>query len=250
MSKRVLFSVVLLLATALVIPSCKKSEPLDQTSPSGAKETTTAPEKQTVAAQDGKVVLELKLPTAIFEGTPPDLRSENLEQSHSGARPPFMVPEGTTNVALNKPVTGSDDEPIIGELEQATDGDKEGSDGSYVELGPMKQYVQIDLEKEYNIYAILVWHYHKQARVYHDVVVQLADDPDFITNVRTVFNSDHDNSSGLGIGKDKEWIETFEGKLIDAGGAKARYVRLYSKGNTSNDLNHYVEVEVYGIAAP
>jgi hypothetical protein len=25
-------------------------------------------------------------------------------------------------------------------------------------------------------------------------------------------------------------------------------VRLYSNGNTTNDLNHYVEVEVYGLA--
>jgi hypothetical protein len=38
-------------------------------------------------------------------------------------------------------------EPIIGEVEQVTDGDKEGRDGSYVEFGPGKQYVQIDLEK-------------------------------------------------------------------------------------------------------
>ena len=30
---------------------------------------------------------------------------------------------------------------------------------------------------------------------------------------------------------------------------KARYVRLYSKGNTSNDMNHYVEVEVLGLPA-
>ena len=27
---------------------------------------------------------------------------------------------------------------------------------------------------------------------------------------------------------------------------QARYVRLYSNGNTANDLNHYVEVEVFG----
>jgi len=27
---------------------------------------------------------------------------------------------------------------------------------------------------------------------------------------------------------------------------KARYVRLYSNGNTSNDLNHYTEVEIKG----
>ena len=62
-----------------------------------------------------------------------------------------------------------------------------------------------------------------------------------------MFNNDHDNSSGLGIGKNKEYIETNEGRLIDPRGVKARYIRLYSKGNTSNDINHYVEVEVYGI---
>ena len=39
-----------------------------------------------------------------------------------------------------------------------------------------------------------------------------------------------------------------EGKLFDPKGAKGRYVRLYSNGNTTNDLNHYVEVEVYGLA--
>ena len=35
-------------------------------------------------------------------------------------------------------------------------------------------------------------------------------------------------------------------KLIDAKGFQGRYVRCYSKGNTNNDLNHYIEVEVYG----
>ena len=43
-----------------------------------------------------------------------------------------------------------------------------------------------------------------------------------------------------------EWIETNEGRLIDAKGVKGRYVRLYSNGNTSNDMNHYIEIEVYG----
>ena len=85
-----------------------------------------------------------------------------------------------------------------------------------------------------------------EARVYHDVVVQVADDPDFIKDVQTVFNNDFDNSSGLGIGKDREYIEDSIGKLIDAKGVKGRYVRLYSKGNTSNDQNHYIEVEVFG----
>ena len=35
--------------------------------------------------------------------------------------------------------------------------------------------------------------------------------------------------------------------MFDPKGAKGRYVRLYSNGNTTNDLNHYVEVEVYGL---
>jgi hypothetical protein len=37
--------------------------------------------------------------------------------------------------------------------------------------------------------------------------------------------------------------------LIDAKGVKGRYVRLYSKGNTTNKLNHYIEVEVFGKSA-
>ena len=127
-----------------------------------------------------------------------------------------------------------------------TDGDKQAADGSFVELGPFLQHVTIDLGAQYDIYAILLWHYHKQARVYSDVVVQIADDPDFITNVRTLFNNDLDNSAGLGIGNDMHYVETAEGKLIDAKGHQARFVRLYSKGNSSNELNHYIEVEVFG----
>jgi len=42
------------------------------------------------------------------------------------------------------------------------------------------------------------------------------------------------------------YIETYQGKLIDGKGVKGRYVRLYSNGNTANKLNHYIEVEVWG----
>ena len=38
-------------------------------------------------------------------------------------------------------------------------------------------------------------------------------------------------------------------RVIDAKGTKARYVRLWSNGNTSNDMNHYCEVQVYGTPA-
>ncbi|MBN2593279.1 MAG: hypothetical protein JXA81_07210 [Sedimentisphaerales bacterium] len=208
-----------------------------------------APEEPAAPANiTGFVPIDIKLPKPMFVGTPQDTKVPNLEKPLGKARPPFLAPEGTTNVALGKPIASSDEEPIIGEIEMITDGDKEAADGSYVELGPFVQYVTIDLEAMYDIYAIVVWHYHKQARVYFDTVVQVADDADFITNVKTVFNNDIDNSAGLGVGKDMHYTETNEGKLIDvlSQGIKARYVRLYSNGNTSNDLNHYIEVEVYG----
>ena len=52
--------------------------------------------------------------------------------------------------------------------------------GSWGELAPGKQCLQIDQEKEFNICAVLVWHYHQQARVYFDVVVQVFDDPNIV----------------------------------------------------------------------
>jgi hypothetical protein len=198
------------------------------------------------------VPLEIKLPRPLFQGTPKNIKpAPTLEKFVDKPRDPFYVPEGLTNVALNKKVTSSDTAPVIGELSMVTDGDKEGADGSFVELGPGTQWVQIDLGKKCDVYALLIWHYHAEGRVYHDVVIQVADDADFIENVKTVFNNDFDNSSGLGLGKQLEYIESYRGKLIDARTAKGkpvqgRYVRLYSKGNTSNDMNHYVEVEVFG----
>jgi hypothetical protein len=192
------------------------------------------------------VPLKTELPKPLFVGTPVPIKVPNLEPPQKGKRPDFMVPAGTTNIALGKKVTSSDSEPVIGTLDLVTDGDKEGDEGSWVELAPGKQWVQIDLEKDSNIYAVLVWHYHSQARVYFDVVVQVSDDPTFAKGVTTIFNADANNELGLGAGKDRSYIETYEGKLIDAGGVKGRYVRLYSKGNTTNKLNHYIEVEVFG----
>jgi hypothetical protein len=199
-------------------------------------------------AQDsGLSPLPIMLPKPMFEGTPENVKIANLEKPR-GNRPrePFLAPAGVTNVALHKPVTSTDKEPVVGDLEMITNGDKSGSDGSYVELGPALQSVTIDLQARNEIFAILVWHYHKQARVYFDVIVQVADDPDFIVNVQTAFNNDNDNTAGLGAGKDLNYFDTYEGKLIDAKGVQGRYVRLYSNGNNVNDLNHYVEVEVWG----
>ena len=163
------------------------------------------------AALAGDLVpLKTELPKPLFVGTPVPINVPKLEPPIKGKRPDFMVPAGTTNLALKKPVTSSTAEPINGTLDLVTDGDKAGDEGSYVELKPGKQWVQIDLGQEANIYALFVWHFHSQERVYFDVVAQVSDDPAF-------------------------------GK-----GVKGRYVRLYSKGNTTDKLNHYIEIEVWG----
>jgi len=197
-----------------------------------------------------KEELKLKLPKPMFVGTPTNIRSANLEVITGKSRGPFYVPKGTVLLSAKKKVTSSDMQPVIGELDMVTDGEKAGGDGYFIELGPGPQWVQIDLGASHPLYAILAWHYHSQARVYRDVIVQVSDDPAFKTGVTTVFNSDHDNTSKLGPGKEKEYIEVAEGRLFDPKGAKGRYVRLYSNGNTTNDLNHYVEVEIYGQPTP
>lgn len=241
--------VLLFLVSGLCVCSCKKSSPLapSEGSQEQASVSTKGDKVRAAAGAPELVPIDIKLPRPIFVGTPENIEGVvNLAKPLGKPRPSFLAPVGTKNVAFKKPVSSSDEEPIIGEIEMLTDGDKEATDGSYVELGPFVQNVTIDLTAAYDIYAILIWHYHKQARVYFDVVVQVADDPDFITNVRTIFNNDHDDSAGLGIGKDMHYVETAEGKLIDARGAVARYVRLYSSGNSANDLNHYIECEVFG----
>jgi hypothetical protein len=181
----------------------------------------------------------------MFEGTPQNVRVPNLQKPLGRPRDPFLAPAGVTNVAKGKKVTSSDELPVIGEIEQVNDGDKKGADGSYVELGPGVHHVTVDLGAPHEVFAVLFWHFHKTPRVYLDVVAQVADDAAFKTNVRTLFNNDHDNTSKLGPGKDMNYVETSEGKLVDAKGSRARYVRLYSNGNSANELNHYVEVEVF-----
>lgn len=209
--------------------------------PVGAKPTTKT------AEDAAKMVLKLKFPKPMFVGTPKDIKSANLEKKPMVTPKAISVPVGTVNLATKKDVTASDEEPIIGEIKLVNDADKEGSDGSYVEFGPGPQYVQIDLGKKADIYAIMMWHYHAQARVYHDVVIRIAEDEDFITGVKTIYNNDHDNSAGLGVGKDKEYIETSAGRLVKPKTpVQGQFIRFYSNGNTTNELNHYIEVEVFG----
>jgi hypothetical protein len=199
------------------------------------------------AQSQDKVPLKIDLPKPCFTGTPKDIRSPNLESdSVAKNRAPIQVSTGTKLLSAGCKVTSSDPEPIIGELAFVTDGEKEHDAATYVELGPNTQWIQIDLGKEKELYAACIWHYHGESRVYRDVVCQVSNDPDFIEGIQTLFNNDHDNSSKLGAGTDKEYKEDHKGRPFPINGVKGRYIRFYSRGNTSNEMNHYTEVEVYG----
>ena len=210
-------------------------------------------------AAAGLVPLAISLPKPMFKCTPYPIHARgipNLEDRSKRRRPrgPFLVPPGTTNIALGKPITSSDLVPIIGELEQIVDGQKQGTDGYFVELWSkcsrngelLPAWVQIDLQCDASVYAILIWR-RQWANVYHDVVVRISHDPDFIDAV-TIFNNDHDNTCGFGIGRDKAYVESYQGKLIDCKGFTGRYVRLYSRGSLRDEGNYYTEVEVHGRA--
>lgn len=205
----------------------------------------TASDPAADAPVTGGNMLTTELPQERIEGTPIPMKVPNLEQA-LGKAPQLAVPEGTVLLSVGKPVTASDDLPIVGELSYVTDGDKDAGEGFYVELIDGLQWVQVDLEASHLIDAVWVWHYHSQRRAYHDVIIQVSDDPNFVTGVTTLFNNDHDESAQLGKGSDTPYVENHFGKLVNGKGQQGRYVRLYQNGNTSNELNHYTEVEVFG----
>jgi hypothetical protein len=205
---------------------------------------------QSAAAADSsgeKVPLNIKLPAPAFKGTPKDIQlSAYVEPLSDKPRPPMMVPPGLKNIAQGAKITCSDKNATAEALAKITDGDKEASEQSIIYLRKGTQWIQMDFGSPQEIFAVCIWHAHNSAKVYHDVIVQVADDQDFLQNVKTIFNNDQDNTSGLGVGTDREFFETHEGKLIDTKGVTARYIRFYSKGSTESALNEYTEIEVYG----
>ena len=200
-----------------------------------------------------RVPLKLDIPKEIWCAlkSPFDKEPNVEEFSYKSLResPVFMVPPGTVNLAAGRSLSSNESLPVIGELDMVTDGEKSGEDGNCVNIGCDLKWIQIDLEQSAPIYAIVVWHNWRVGQfytAYRDVIVQVSSDPEFQRDVKTVFNNDHDNSSGLGRGRDQGYYATRYGKIIYARRVPGRYVRLYSNGNTSNDQNHYVEVAVYG----
>ncbi len=231
--------------SALALASCgeKKS---DAAAPAAAG-SAAAPAAAASGGTPGGVPLTTELPPELIEGTPKPMNVPNLVQAPSKA-PEFLVPAGTELLSKGKKVTSSDENPIIGSLDLVTDGDKEAGEGYFVELLDGLQWVQIDLEKSASVSAVWLWHFHSQKRAYNDVIIQVSDDPEFKNGVTTIYNNDYDDSAKMGKGSDNPYVESRFGMIADGKGAKGRYVRLYSNGNTSNEMNHYIEVEVFGKA--
>jgi len=189
--------------------------------------------------------LILKLPAAKDAGTPKTIPIGSTVDISSKPQPPLLVPRDAVNVAPGKKITCSDKNVTAGDLAKLTDGDKEAEESSILLLHKGLQWVQFDLSGPHETYAIVVWHAFDTSKIYRSVIVQVADDADFTDNVRTLFNNDQENSAGLGVGADRQYFESNQGKIIDAKGARARFVRFYSNGNSDSRMNEYTEVEIY-----
>jgi hypothetical protein len=124
----------------------------------------------------------------------------------------------------------------------ATDGSITTGD---IQMNNGPQWVTIDLGQSLSLKQIKLWHYYADGRIYRDVIVQISKSATFSSGVKTVFNNDADNSSGQGIGTQAEYAETSAGKTISFSPVSARYIRLWSNGNSVNAYNHLIEVEAY-----
>lgn len=239
------------LVAVLTLSSCGKS---GEGSASGSAPAATSAAPAAAAPAGDLEEITPKWPKPMFVGTPvPADPLPNLEKPHDPVLS-FKAPKGSTNVAKGKKVTSSDTAIIIpvpgpDALKLLTDDDADSSDGCFVELAPGPQWVQVDLEGEFNIHNVVCWHFHRQAVIVKSVVVQISDDPEFKNGVTTVYNSDIDNSVGQGKGNDPVWIQTNHGRIFDGKGTKGRYVRLWSNGNTMDDFNRYIEISVYATPA-
>lgn len=206
---------------------------------------TSSPKTSPTQPPAGYEVAKFVLPQGPY-GSYLNLRYPETTAPRWKPREIVFLPKGSSNVALHKLVTSSDDFPIIGKISMVTDGEKGLTEDQRVELGPGTQWVQIDLQAKFKIHGVLLWHYFAAPnRVYRDVIIRLADDAHFTKNARTVYNNDQDNSSGFGVGKEREFYENERGQWIAFKSEPARYVRLYSRGNSGDAQNQYIEVEVW-----
>lgn len=146
------------------------------------------------------------------------------------------------NVTLSSPQidTGAGQDPCV-----ALDGDANSS--NYVELPEGPQSYTIDLGGKFMVGAVQVWHFWQDGRTYHNSKTEISEDG---LVWETIFDSSIEG----------EYAETAEGrtsylwayenkpKNLDENYVAAkpiRYVRDTINGNTVNNRNHWVEIQVF-----
>ncbi len=197
----------------------------------------------------GTQILRPFMPPQMFIGPGPPYPNPEIPNLESRAARQYSCLEmvaqsGVKLLSKGCTVTSSDPAPL-GELSLITDGERFGDDGYFSELAPGRQWVQIDLKQSQRLHLVWVWHFHMMPASFRDIVVQISEDPGFRTST-TVYNTDHDNSSGLGNGKDAAYYESPNGRAIAFTPVSGRYVRLWSNGADVLEANCYIEVSVYG----
>ena len=198
------------------------------------------------ASADDLTPLDIPLPKPVLKGTPPPPPEARIDPSAPARfRAPFLAPAGSSNLALDAVVT-SQTPPGLGALDWLIDDDKETTEGSVVELNAGPQWIQLDLGATHELDAIVFWHFHGMPIVFRDAIVQVSENPDFLSGVTVLFNNDHDNTSGQGLGTDYEYVETNEGRLVDAQRTRARYVRTWTNGSSASKINQWIEISIFG----
>ena len=196
-----------------------------------------------------KVAIKFELPPPHSSGTPKEIKSDNLEPDPGPGklRAPIMVePEFTKKLTTENTKVTTSEEAVTGDNDYVVDGDKTPDATSMLQLPGGLQWVQLDLGAEHTIAAVCVWHDQGDERVYKDVVVQVSKDASFVDGVETSFDTANENTAKLGKGTDKEYRGRNDGRPMDAKLTKGRYVRCYSNGSTSEPVNNYIEIEVFG----
>ncbi len=168
-------------------------------------------------------------PTVVY---PPSQRKSTVPL------PEPMVPPGVVNLAVGRPaISSSDEEPILGEWRQVTDGCKTSKDWGYVEPMPDQEWVRVDLGRTCTIYGVAVWHHHKEPKGRNEVVVQVSDDPSFAEYPSMPFEE-----GGTMPGRSGH-AGASDGRTAEKRG---RYVRVWSREGAVRDPVRLVEIEVYG----
>jgi len=132
-------------------------------------------------------------------------------------------------------------------LDLVTDGDKEAPRAATWSL-TWRAWVQIDLAR-----AVEIWRWCSGISTASRGVSRRGDpdldDPDFIQNVKTCSAT---TTTTMPVSASARTSNTSRPTTaVDRRqGRQGRYVRLYSNGNTSNQMNHYTEVEVSGSKRP